>query len=199
VKRGILSSMRPAVLVAFALAGCGFTAKPGSGGGTSDGAPDAPGTVADGSLGGTPDAPIDAMIDAPPDAPPVWTTIDTLTVSCVGMTVTSSVVLRTGTMYKLLASGECNTNTQNNSRGDAEYFGYNIGPTYDTYNNIDSGIAVDDPTPGASKQPQWGAYSAAHTYEVMWPGAGSAIALKFHSSDYSNNAGSLTLRIQALQ
>ena len=192
--------MRHVVLVALvALPACGFTAKPGSGGGTADGDPDAPSTVADAPVDMPVDAPIDAMIDAPPDAPPVWTTIDTLTVSCVGTMVTSAVVLQANTMYKLLATGECNTNTQNNSRGDAEYFGYNLGQTYDTYNGIDSGIAVNDPSPGASKLPQWGMYSGAHTYEVMWPGVGAAITLRFHSSDYSNNAGSLMVRVQALQ
>lgn len=145
------------------------------------------------------DAPIDAMVDAPLDAPPVWTTVDTLTVSCLGMSVNSTFVLQTGVMYKLLASGECTTNTQNNSHGDAEYFGYNIGTTYDTYAGVDSGIAVNDPTPGMAKEPRWGSFSAQHTYEVMWPGTGATIAVKFHSSDYSNNAGSLMFRIQALQ
>ena len=199
MKAGILGEMRQVVLVAIAISGCGFTAKPGTG--ASDGAPDAPNTIGDAPATDAPatDAAIDAMIDAPPDAPPVWTTVDTLTVSCLGMTVNSTFVLQTGVMYKLLASGECTTNTQNNSHGDAEYFGYNIGTTYDTYAGIDSGIAVDDATPGATKQPQWGVFSAQHTYEVMWPGAGATIALKFHSSDYSNNAGSLMVRIQRLQ
>jgi hypothetical protein len=193
--------MRPAVLVAIALSGCGFQANPAPGGGaTSDGQTDTPPPIPDApAIDAMIDAPIDAAIDAPPDAPPVWTTVDTLMVSCLGMTVSSTFVLQTGVMYKLLASGECYTNTENNSRGDAEYFGYNVGPTYNTYAGIDSGIAVNDPTPGSSKQPQWGQFSTQHAYEVMWTGSGGTIALKFHSSDYSNNAGSLMVRIQALQ
>ena len=179
---------------------CGFTAKPGAGGaGDKDGAPDAPAVSSD-APPAIDAAMIDAaMIDAPIDAPPVWTTVDTLTVSCLGMTVTSTFVLQTGIMYKLHAFGECVTNTQNGSKGDPEYFGYNVGQTYDTYAGIDSGIAIDDPTPGATKNPRWGMFSAQHTYEVMWPGAGATVAAKFHSSDYSNNAGTLTLQIQALQ
>ena len=194
--------MRQAVLVAFMLAGCGFTAKPGAGGGASDGTPDAPSTVPDAPAtiaDAAIDAPVDAMIDAPPDAPPVWTTVDTLMVGCGGTTVASTFVLQTGTMYRLRALGECTVNQGNGSRADAEYFGYNVGPSYDAYNGVDSGIAVDDTTPGATKNPRWGAYSAQHTYETMWPGAGAVIQARYHDSAYNNNSGSLTLQIQALQ
>jgi len=193
--------MRQAVLVAFALAGCGFTAKPGAGGGTADGAPDAPSTTADAPMiDAAVDAPVDApMIDAPPDAPPVWTTVETLMVPCGGTVLTSTFVLQLNTMYRLRATGECTVNQGNGSRADAEYFGYNVGQTYDTYNGVDSGIAVDDTTPGSTKNPRWGTFSAQHSYEVMWPGTGAAIQARYHDSAYNNNSGSLTLQIQALQ
>jgi hypothetical protein len=194
--------MRLAVLVAFVLPACGFSApqgKPGNGGVTAD----AP--AIDSPVAPMPDAAIDAAIDAapdaPPDAPPVWTTIDTLTVSCRGMTLTSNVVLQQGTTYKLRASGECIANDQNGSKADAEYVGYNINQNVplDSVSNVDNGIAVNDTTTGTTKDPRWGMFASNHQYEVMWPGTGAAITVKYHSADYSNNSGSLTLQIQSLQ
>ncbi len=188
----MLRAMRPAALVAIGLAGCGFTATRANTGDKVD----APAT---GDAPGESPANNDAAIDAPPDAPPVWTVVDTLQVPCTNTSVTSTFVLQTGVMYKLHAAGECTTNNQNNSKGDAEYFGYNIGQTFDTFANVDSGIAVNDATVGPAKEPRWGAYSGAHEYEVMWTGSGATIVVRFHSSDYSNNAGALTLQILALQ
>jgi hypothetical protein len=193
--------MRHAVLVALALsAACSFTAPDKSNGGVVADAPviDSPDPVMPDAMI---DAAIDASPDAPPDAPPVWTTIDTLTVSCRGTTLMSSVVLQQNVMYKLRATGECIANDQNGSKADADYVGYNINQNVplDTVSNVDSGIAIDDTTPGPSKQPKWGTFTATHAYEVMWPGAGAVVTVRFHSSDYTNNSGSLTLQIQALQ
>ncbi len=187
--------MRTAFVVTIALAGCGFTATKATSGDKLDAA------TADASSEPPPpiDAAVDAATDAPLDAPPVWTVVDTLQVPCTLGSVTSTFVLQMGVAYKLHATGECVTNTANNSRGDAEYLGYNIGPTLDSVSNVDSGIAVNDPTPGSTKDPRWGAFTTTHAYEVMWTGTGATIVAKFHSADYSNNAGSLALQILSLQ
>jgi len=183
-------------------AGCGFNA--GTGSGTGDPDIDAANVDAavDGPTDPTIDAPlaIDAPIDAAVDAPaPMWTVVETLTVSCLNLTSTSTYVLLAGVTYRLQASGSCVANTANGSRGDAEYVGYNINNLVDTAGGVDTGIAVDDLTPGSTKNPRWGAYTATHEYEVMWMGTGTTITAKVHADNYSNNSGSLTLKILALQ
>lgn len=190
------------VLVA---AGCGFNASTGGTGDPNidaanvDAAVDAP---ADRTIDAAIDAPvvIDAPIDAAIDAPPpMWTVVETLPVSCLNVASTSTFVLLAGVTYRLQASGNCVANTANGSRGDAEYVGYNINNLLDTAGGIDTGIAVNDLTPGSTKNPRWGAYTATHEYEVMWLGTGTTITANVHADNYSNNSGSLTLKILALQ
>lgn len=162
---------------------------------------DAPPTI-DGSI--DIDAPaIDAAppIDAAPDAMLMWVDVETITVPCNGGERASQTSLANGVMYRLRASGECIANTQNNSRADAEYIGYNLAATspIDVYMNVDTGIAVNDTTPGPTKQPRWGTFANGHTYEVMWTGLGSPITVKYHEEDVGNNSGNLSLTIQAFQ
>jgi len=195
-------------LVALA-AGCGFSATDGGGSGTGGGgitadappgtmrdAPATPGIDAAPPIDAPPDAPPDAAIDAPP---PMWTVIETLTVSCLGQGTTSMVVLQAGVEYRLRASGTCTANTSNGSLGDAEYVGFNINNLQDAAGGTDTGIAINDATPGSTKNPRWGAYTSTHVYEVPWMGGGGTIVARVHADNYSNNSGSLTLRILALQ
>jgi len=142
--------------------------------------------------------PIDAapMIDAPP---PMWVAISTVQVPCIGSVVNVPIVMTTGRVYRLRATGECTTNPSNGSRGDAEFFGYNTGTTYDAYDSVDNGIAINDTTPGTSKNPTWGSYTSSHIYQVDWIGTGTATTAMFHDSNPSNNTGSLTLTILAFQ
>jgi hypothetical protein len=191
-----------------ALAGCGFDATTSSGGNGGNGgggsmidAPpgtviDAPTPLVDAAIDAPPDAPPDAAIDAPP---PMWVVISTLTVPCNGQVVTSPVVLATGIGYRLRASGECTTNPTNGSRGDAEFFGYNVGTTYDSYDGVDNGIAINDTSPGTNKFPTWGTYTSGHVYQVDWTGTGTTTTAMFHDSNPGNNTGSLTLTISAYQ
>lgn len=188
--------------IVLVVAGCGFDASTGPGNGGPeidaakvDAAADAP---ADPSIDAEIDAPlvIDAAIDA---SLPTWTVVETLTVSCLDLTSTSTFVLLAGVTYRLQASGNCVANTANGSRGDAEYVGYNIGNLVDSAGGIDTGIAVNDLTPGSTKNPRWGVYTATHEYEVMWMGTGTTITAKVHADNYNNNSGSLTLKILALQ
>jgi hypothetical protein len=183
-----------AVLSLVLFCGCGFHA-----GASVDAAPSTgDGHPSDGLVGDGPvvDAP---AIDAPADAPPTLTIIETLTISCLGATVTSATTLQAGEIYHLRASGECIANTANNSKADAEYLGYNVGPTYDSFGGVDDGIAVNDNTSGATKQPRWGAFTSTHLYEVPWTGAAATIAVNYHGDNLTNNAGSLTFQILAFQ
>lgn len=140
-----------------------------------------------------------SAIDAPPDAPPTLTLVETLTISCRGASVTSVTNLQAGEVYRLRTSGECIANTANGSKADAEYLGYNVGTTYDSFGGVDAGIAVDDNTSGATKQPRWGAFTNMHVYEVPWTGAGATIAVNYHGDNLTNNSGSLTFQIFAFQ
>jgi hypothetical protein len=188
------------VLALVVFCGCGFHANPSIDGapGTGDGHPsDTPGSDTPGSDGPGIDAPmIDApMIDAPPDAALTLTLLETLSISCRGATLTSATTLQAGQLYHLRTSGECVANTANNSKADAEYLGYNVGPTYDVFNNVDAGIAVNDNTSGATKQPRWGAFTNTHLYEVPWTGVGAKITVNYHGDNLTNNSGSLTFQI----
>ncbi len=181
-------------LVLVVAAGCGFSASDGSGGVTID---SPPGTMIDAApaIDAPPDARPDAAIDAPP---PTWMVVETLTVPCLPAARTSTTVLTTTGMYRLRARGTCTSNSANNSEGDAEYT-FNAVSLSDAANGVDSGIAVDDSTPGSLKQPRWGAFTSTHQYEVPWIGTGATITALFHDSNPSNNAGSLSLDILVFQ
>lgn len=151
------------------------------------------------------DAAIDApvMIDAAPDAaidapPPMWTIVDTLTVSCLQQATTSTYVLLAGVTYRLRSTGTCVSNISNGSQGDAEYT-FNPSVINDSSGGVDTGIAIDDATTGPTKNPRWGAFTTTHIYEVPWVGSGTTIVARVHADNYSNNAGTLTLRILNLQ
>jgi len=144
-------------------------------------------------------ASVDAAIDTPPDAPATWVTVETLTIPCLNQGVPSITVLASGVTYHLRASGECVTNTSSGSKSDAEYIGYNITQAVDVYSGVDYGIAINDLSEGATKQPHWGDYVATHMYEVSWVGAGATITAEYHDADNSNNSGSLSLEIVAYQ
>ncbi|MBS1124406.1 MAG: hypothetical protein H6Q90_6634 [Deltaproteobacteria bacterium] len=187
-------------LFALVFAGaCGFEL-PAHGLPTSiDASTDGAAQLDDGPTDSTSDVTPDSMPDAPPDAPPVWTDVETRQIPCSGASVTSTTVLLAGVTYRLRGSGVCTVNNTNNSQGDPEWHYFNIGTPRDTEASVDNGIAIDDDTPGPSKLPSWGAYSSVHTYSVDWIGAGAAITARYHDSNYSNNVGSLSLVIQALQ
>ncbi len=147
------------------------------------------------------DGPADAQIlpDAPPDAPPVWATVETLTVSCRGAGVQSQTTLASGVAYRLRAYGECYVNTQNNSRADADYIGYNLQNPIDVYQGTDEGIVVDNPGMTSTTTPGWGTYSTSHDYTISWTGGGGPISVAFQDVSYSDNDGTLSLDILAYQ
>ncbi len=190
----------PRALFVLIFAGaCGFEL-PVPGGSIGIDAPgDGPTRIDDGPTDAPPDVAVDAMIDAPPDAPPVWTDVETQTIACSGASITSTTVLAAGVTYRLRASGVCTVNDGTGSLGDPEWHYFNIGTPRDTEASVDNGIAINDASPGASKLPDWGAYSAGHSYTVDWVGAGAAITARDHDSNYTNNDGSLSLVIQAFQ
>ena len=187
------------VLALVVFCGCGFRANPSIDGAppTGDGHPsDTPGGDGPAIDAAAIDAP---TIDAAPDAAPSLTLVETMTISCRGASMTSATTLQDGQSYHLRTSGECVANTVNNSKADAEYLGYNVGPTYDVINNVDDGIAVNDATSGPTKQPRWGTYTTTHIYEVPWTGAAAKISVNYHGDNLTNNSGSLTFQIFVLQ
>lgn len=194
----MMPRMRRSLLLPLALVpavGCGFEV-PAAGG---DLAPtDAPPRDAR-----APDAGRDAAPDAavvPPDAPPSWTVIETLSVPCTGQVVFSTQLLRAGVTYRLRASGECIANPDSGSRADAEYLGYNLASTpINDAEGVDNGLAIDDVTPGPSRLPDWGPFSATHTYEVPWIGTGLSLSAMFHEQNVFNNSGALALEILELK
>ncbi|MFN0251358.1 MAG: hypothetical protein ACKV2T_31070 [Kofleriaceae bacterium] len=179
------------------VAGCTFSVKLD---GTSDGpladarvdAIDAPSTDA---------ALVDAVlpVDAGPDAMPTWIEIEVVSVPCTGTEVASTMLLQPNTTYRLRASGQCISNTNGPSRADAEYAAWNYTFPVDSSSGVDLGLAVNDTTPGDTKLPDWGSYASSHEYTTMWVGLGAPITVMFHDPDFSNNAGTLSLAIDAFQ
>lgn len=185
--------MRMRWLALVTCAGCSFSIP----GGTSGDAPTPSDAAIDGPRG---DAAIaDAAIDAPPDAAPMWIDIETLQVPCANQPVSSTSVLTAGVTYRLRVSTTCTLNVANGSLGDAEYYQWNIAPVADTSMGIDVGLAIDDTVVDGNRQPRWGAFTMSHAYQVDWVAAGGPLTAHFHDSNYSNNAGTLTLTIVALQ
>ncbi len=188
--------MRP-VLAVLVLGACGFEIAQSGPGGANDARVDA---SIDGRVDAASDARPDARPDAPPDAPPAWVALESLMVPCSGTPVTSTTVLQTTGTYRLRATGTCVANSANGSQADAEYLGWNVGPTYDSYNSVDNGLAVNDlDAQAAAKNPRWGGYTNTHEYVQPWTGTGAVIMVSFHETNLGNNTGSLSVTIEALQ
>lgn len=196
--------MKSFALTLAVLGACGFSA---GGGGQGPGevidsgadAPERDGAVFDAPVPVDTPVVVDAMPDAPPP-PPTWKDVEAIVVPCDGTIKTSSATLATTKMYRFHAEGSCVVNTDNNSLADAEWHYWNIGAPLDGAAGVDNGLAVDDTTPGNNKNPRWGAYTATHVYET--PGAagtGSTITLRYHDSNYDNNDGSLTFKLQVFE
>jgi hypothetical protein len=144
------------------------------------------------------DSPKLGVDGAPPDSGGgEWTVVDTLVVSVRGEPITSTFVLQQGGRYRLRASGTAYVAAQ--TLGDAEYYNFNNGAPIDGAVGVDVGLAVNDSTIDATRTPRWGAYTDTHVYEVDWTGDGVAIVAQFHDGNTSNNDGTLTLEILALQ
>lgn len=185
-----------AALIALFATGCTFSVNldMGNSGGPIDARDGEP--VADGPrVDATPTLPI----DAPPDGPLAWTEIESFAVPCTGATITSTSTLAVNTTYRLRASGSCVTNTFTTSRADAEFVGYNITTPLDSVGGNDIGLAINDTTLGMTKAPDWGAYQSSHDYTATWMGLGARITAMFQEPDYLDNAGQLTLAIDAFQ
>jgi hypothetical protein len=164
-------------LALIALCGCSFQAKHAPPG-----------------LDATPDSP--ASPDAAIDATPMWTVIETLTIDTAQSTpIVSQTVLQMGVVYHLRASGTASV--IDGIVGDSEY--YDFAAPKDNACCEDVGIGIDDPVVDLNTTPDWGAYNAAHVYEIEWTGMGRPIGAAYQDTVYGNNSGNLTLEILALQ
>ncbi|MGE0870525.1 MAG: hypothetical protein AB7P03_18315 [Kofleriaceae bacterium] len=165
--------------------GCGFQ-------------PTARQTANDAAVDGSIDAVTpDAGIDAP--AEPEWIPVETLIVPASGVEVKSMTVLAAGVEYRLRATGTwvIQSNMNPKTEADAEWWEFSNPVT--NAGGVDVGLAINDATVDGERQPDWGAYSASHEYEVPWIGAGDVIVANIHDGNYNNDDGSLTLTILAVQ
>lgn len=145
------------------------------------------------------DAAVDAEVDAiTPPPPPTWVVIDTLTVPVDGNGVMSAVTLGNGVGYRLRAEGTFVIQSPQGTPADAEWWDYNNTPV-DGVAGVDVGLAVNDSTVNDTRTPKWGAYSSSHVYEVAWVGNGQKLTAALHDGNFTNNTGSLTLKVLALQ
>lgn len=144
----------------------------------------------------------DAMRDGAADAAAMqtWTLVDTLIVPANGAPVFSSVQLEGGVSYRLRASGTFIIQSLQGTTSDAEFWDFDnpSGPQEGVV-GVDIGLGIDDMTVDENRTPKWGAYNASHTYEVMYTGQGRSLRANVHDGNPTNNTGSLTLQVFALQ
>jgi len=184
--------------------GGGASTSSGSGAGGTGGSTTSSGTGGQSSTssgtGGTGGAGAGSSTGGGGGAPLEWTLVATLAIpgDC------SDAILPFFTddqqSYRLRVSGTLVINA-NNQQGDAEYWDFSAlpGSAKDTTAGIDYGVAIDDPIVDGNKVPNWGPLSMIHTYEIELPGTGFPFVANLHDPDCTNNSGSLTLEVFALQ
>jgi hypothetical protein len=140
----------------------------------------------------------DAATDAALDAPKTWQVVETMQVdSASSNALTSQTMLANGVTYRLRASGTV-TNVIDDKQGDADW--WDFGVPKDNGCCEDIGLGIDDLVVNdLDTQPNWGAYSATHVYEVDWIGTGATITALYQDTYYGNNIGTITLDILELR
>lgn len=126
-----------------------------------------------------------------------WVVAEELAVPADGTKTTSALVLEAGVRYRLRASGtiRCGFDVF----GDAEFYGVQPnGEVMDGTPALDFGLAVNDAIVDGARTPRWGAYDAAHRYEIEWMGDGAPLVAQVHDDSYAYASGTLTLEILAL-
>lgn len=109
--------------------------------------------------------------------------LDSFSVPSNGSSKASAYVLRTGLEYRLQASG---THTIARGRsGDAQFYQKKGTGDWDTL-----GVRLE-----ASGVSDWGAYSGDHAYAAAVSGSGAKVSAKILDSDYTDNSGSLNLKV----
>ena len=126
--------------------------------------------------------------------------VEVLQVSSDGTVKTTTTALESGVLYQVRVSGT----VQSGGPGlmaDAEFSDFSSvpGSLVDACDNagtmVDVGLSIDDPTLDNLKSPDWGAFSAGHTYTYDIIGQGQPLSFKFHDCNYSDNAGTFTVQL----
>ena len=135
---------------------------------------------------------------------------DTFSVPGDGSVVTSNKVLTNGEIYQITASGQIKIGGP--GYGDAE-FGYSvkfdsiepgghasysgiINNCFNSPDDVDLGIGIDNTTNGKLKIPNWGTFTETHSYTINFTGKGSTISLNYHDCDYSDNSNDNEFTVQ---
>ena len=181
-------------LAGLLLAGCAFDPR-----GSSSSTPDADAARASDARpegDGSPD-PIDAAPPTPDSAPVEPVLLETLIIDAAETdAIQSTVVLQTGSSYRLVASGVVDIR-DNDYSGDADYWWPDDLPGLisDSAGGVDLGLAINDTTIDGNRSPNWGDFADSHVYETTMAGTGSTLTAQFHDPNYDNNSGSMTLEI----
>lgn len=120
------------------------------------------------------------------------TQVDTFVVPIDGTSGTSNIALLSGVPYLLEVSGTFFIGGPGDGLADAEYFDFSNPPT--SVLNI-SGGGVDLGVRLNGSKPSWGAYQSSHVYTLPFSGLGSTISADYDDNPYSDNIGSLTMKI----
>ena len=116
----------------------------------------------------------------------------TLTVYPTNVPVTS-IVLASGVNYQLEASGTFYYNSAGDW-ADAEWYQISGVPVKgDTQGS--KPYVLDISINGYAQNTDWGAYQSSHVYDKDWTGADASLTFSIYDSAYSDNSGSITVKI----
>jgi hypothetical protein len=121
---------------------------------------------------------------------PGYTVQETIGVPIDGQSAVSATILESNVTYKLRASGTATVGGP--GLGDAEYaFDTTFSQIIDACVSptLDFGIAVNDATMSATKQPRWGNFRSDHVYTIDFTGTGDTITVNYHDCNYNDNSG----------
>ena len=122
-----------------------------------------------------------------------WVLVETLTIDSNGSFAYSQ-PLSEGNSYRLVASGFIDL-ANGAVFGDADWFDFSNPKDTSPPENVDVGLAIDDPVVDLTLNPDWGPYNAQHVYETMYVGTGMPLEARYHDGAYGNNSGTMSLEI----
>lgn len=123
-----------------------------------------------------------------------YSLLETVFVSATSNTgVTTSNILASGQVYKLVAKGTFTYNPQGDW-ADAEWYLKNgVIVKGDTEGSVP--YVLDVKLTGGDVNPNWGDYNPAHVYEMEITGSGSTAHFFIHDSNHTDNVGGITVEI----
>ena len=126
---------------------------------------------------------------------------ETIIVPVDGSSVSSTMILKSGVLYRIKASGTFYVGGWGDQMGDAEYADLSNPPSSindncgGTPDGVDLGIGINDSINDNEKFPSWGNFEPSHVYTIDFAGQGSSISLNYHDCAYNDNFGSLAVEV----